>query len=137
MPATSHLRSVGPATVTACADGIPVATGWDEALAGLAFGIAAMKTNLVESVNSIIGLVGGPMLGLFLLGIFTKKVDTRGALIGCLAGFAVLIFLFLYKTAPAPGMTPTVMVSFLWFTMIGCLVTMAVGWITSSRSAPR
>lgn len=101
----------------------------------LAFGIAAMKTNLVESVNSIIGLVGGPMLGLFLLGVFTKKVDTRGALCGSLAGFITLLFLFFYKTPPAPGMNPAPLVSFLWFTMIGCLITMGVGALTSSRSA--
>jgi len=100
---------------------------------GLAFSIASMKSNLIESVNTIIGLVGGPMLGLFLLGVFTKKVDTRGALIGCLAGFSVLVFLFLYKTPSAPGVKPTMMVSFLWLTMIGCLVTMATGWLTSSR----
>ncbi len=45
---------------------------------GLAFGIASMKSNLVESVNSVIGLVGGPMLGLFLLGIFSRRVDSVG-----------------------------------------------------------
>lgn len=98
-----------------------------------AFGISAMKTNLVESVNSIIGLVGGPLVGLFLLGVFTKKVDSRGALCGCLAGFVALIFLFFYKTAPAPGATPTTIVSFLWFTMIGCFITMLVGWAASRR----
>lgn len=98
-----------------------------------AFGISAMKTNLVESVNSIIGLVGGPLLGLFLLGVFTRKVDSRGALSGCAAGFLVLIFLFFYKTAPAPDAKPTTLVSFLWFTMIGCLITMAVGWLASRR----
>ncbi len=88
-----------------------------------AFGIAAMKTNLVESVNSIIGLVGGPLLGLFLLGIFTRRADARGALAGCLTGFALLLALFFNRTA--------LPVSFLWFTMIGCLVTMAVGWLAS------
>lgn len=103
----------------------------------LAFGIAAMKTNLVESVNSIIGLIGGPLLGLFLLGIFTTRADTRGALVGCLAGFVVLLFFFFYKTPPAPGMEPAPLVSFLWLTMIGCVVTMAVGLLTSGRSAPR
>lgn len=102
-----------------------------------AFGISAMKTNLVESVNSIIGLVGGPLLGLFLLGVFTKKVDSRGALYGCLAGFLVLIFLFFYKTAPTPGATPAPLVSFLWFTMIGCIITMTVGWLASRRDAAK
>ncbi len=97
----------------------------------LAFAIAGMKTNLVESVNAIIGLVGGPLLGLFLLGIFTKRTDTRGALIGCLSGFAVLLFFFFYKTPAAPGMVPTPIVSFLWLTMIGCVVTTLVGVITS------
>ncbi|MEQ1860781.1 MAG: sodium/solute symporter [Chthoniobacteraceae bacterium] len=96
-----------------------------------AFGISAMKTNLVESVNSIIGLVGGPLLGLFLLGVFTKRVNARGAFAGCLAGFVALIFLFFYKTAPMPGATPAPLVSFLWFTMIGCCITMAVGWFAS------
>jgi len=99
-----------------------------------AFGISAMKTNLVESVNSIIGLVGGPLLGLFLLGVFTKRVDARGALAGCVAGFLVLLVLFFYKTAPAPGAKPAPVVSFLWFTMIGCIVTMLVGWLASRRS---
>ncbi len=100
-----------------------------------AFGISAMKTNLVESVNSIIGLVGGPLLGLFLLGVFTRRVDSRGALCGCLAGFAALIFLFFYKTAATPGAAPTALVSFLWFTMIGCIITMGVGWLASGRSS--
>jgi sodium-coupled monocarboxylate transporter 8/12 len=83
-----------------------------------AFGIGLMKTNLVESVNTIIALVGGPLLGLFLLGVFTKRADTRGALIGCAAGFLALLYV-------------KPMVSFLWLTMIGCLITMAVGWVTS------
>ncbi|MDQ3621427.1 MAG: sodium/solute symporter [Verrucomicrobiota bacterium] len=106
-------------------------------IAGLAFGIAAMQTNLVESVNAIIGLVGGPLLGLFLLGMFTTETNTRGALTGCLSGFAVLLFLFFYKTAAGPEMKPATLVSFLWFTMIGCAVTMAVGMIVSVLTPAR
>ena len=99
----------------------------------LAFAIAATRSNLIESVNSIIGLVGGPLLGLFMLGIFVKRADARGALVGCVVGLAAVIFFYLYKTPPAPGMKPVAVVSFLWFAMIGCLVTMAVGWLTSAR----
>jgi SSS family transporter len=104
---------------------------------GLAFGIAGMKTNLVESVNAIIGLVGGPLLGLFLLGIFAKKTETRGALVGCLAGFMVLLFFFFYKTPPASGMPPAPLVSFLWLTMIGSVVTMIVGMFVSALAPAR
>ncbi len=55
---------------------------------GLAFVVSKMPGNLVESVNTIIGLVGGPLLGLFFLGMFTTRATARGALTGCLTGFA-------------------------------------------------
>ncbi len=109
---------------------------------GLAFLISLMKGNLVESVNAIIGLVGGPMVGLFLLGIFTKRADTRGALLGCLAGFLVVLALYIQgmhaaSLPPGPdGKAPPPMVSFLWYTMIATIITVAVGLLTSRRSAP-
>ena len=93
---------------------------------GFAFFISTMKSNLVQSVNTIIALVGGPMLGLFLLGIFTKKADTRGAIIGCIAGFVGLLAVNLFAAKQ---------VNFLWHTMIGTIITMVVGLLTSGRSA--
>jgi sodium-coupled monocarboxylate transporter 8/12 len=93
---------------------------------GFAFFISTMQSNLVQSVNTIIALVGGPMLGLFLLGIFTKKADTRGAIIGCVAGFVGLVAINLYASKE---------VNFLWHTMIGTIITMVVGLLTSGRSA--
>ncbi len=106
----------------------------------LAFAVASMKGNLVQSVNAIIGLIGGPMLGLFFLGMFTKRANTKGALIGCLAGFVAVLGLYLqelYVSSLPPeaagGQKPWV--SFLWYTMIGTFITMGVGWLTSSRSA--
>jgi len=89
-----------------------------------AFGIGQMKSNLVESVNTIIALVGGPLLGLFLLGVFTKRADTRGATIGCVVGFAMLLVIYANNV-----------VSFLWLTMIGCLITMGFGWIASTGAS--
>jgi Na+/proline symporter len=61
----------------------------------LAFGVSGMPGNLVESVNTIIGLIGGPLLGVFFLGMFTRRATTGGALIGCLAGFATLVLVAL------------------------------------------
>lgn len=105
-----------------------------------AFAVASMGGNLVQSVNAIIGLVGGPMLGLFFLGMFTKKANTKGALIGCLAGFVVVLGLYLQEMyvnslPPEAKEMHKPWVSFLWYTMIGTVVTMVVGLLTSSRSA--
>lgn len=92
-----------------------------------AFVISAFEKNLIESVNTIIGIVGGPMLGLFLLGMFTQRADTRGAIVGCIAGLVGSLVLTLANTG----------ISFLWFTLAGVIVTMTVGLLTSSRSAPQ
>jgi sodium-coupled monocarboxylate transporter 8/12 len=89
-----------------------------------AFVISAFEKNLLESVNTIIGIVGGPMLGLFLLGMFTQRADKRGAICGCVAGLAASLFITLSNAG----------ISFLWYTLSGVLVTMLVGLITSGRS---
>ena len=92
-----------------------------------------MPGNLVESVNTIIGLIGGPLLGLFFLGMFTKRATTRGALIGCLAGFVTLLGLFLYQAGAFTPTKPPAVVSFIWFSFIGSGITFAVGSIASPR----
>lgn len=86
---------------------------------GLAFLVPRLGS-LLEASNSVIGLVGGPLLGLFLLGIFVPRCTERGALLGWVAGVTVLIpICFASK------------VSFLWYAMIGCLTTMAMGYAAS------
>ncbi|MDQ3624734.1 MAG: sodium/solute symporter, partial [Verrucomicrobiota bacterium] len=47
----------------------------------LAFLVHRLGT-LLEASNKIIGLVGGPLLGLFFLGILVRRATARGALIG-------------------------------------------------------
>jgi SSS family transporter len=101
----------------------------------LAFAVSNMRGNLVESVNTVIGLVGGPLLGLFFLGMFTKRADTRGALGGSLAGFLSLLTLYLYQNGLFTAERPAPLVSFIWFSFLGSLVTVVVG-ILLSRGNP-
>ncbi|MGQ9729965.1 MAG: sodium:solute symporter family transporter [Candidatus Zipacnadales bacterium] len=90
----------------------------------LAFVVQRLGT-LVEASNKAIGLVGGPLIGLFLLGMTTRRANDKGALLGWGAGLAVLIPLcFCTK------------VSFLWYALVGCVVTYGVGWIVSLFFAP-
>jgi Na+/proline symporter len=66
------------------------------------------------------GLLGGPLLGLFFLGVFVPRVTARGAVAGWLMGFAVVLYVC-FGTR----------VSFLWYTLTGCATTMCVAWLVS------
>ncbi len=114
-----------------------ITVGYGVLVVGLAFLVSFMPGNLVESVNTVIGLIGGPLLGLFFLGMFTQRATTRGALIGCLAGFACLLTLFMYQQGAFTPEKPAMLVSFIWFSPFGCLITLAVGLLTSGRRANR
>lgn len=110
-----------------------ITVGYGLLVMALAFAVSAMPGNLVESVNTIIGLIGGPLLGLFFLGMFTQRATTRGALLGCLAGFLFLLSLFFYQSGFFTPQKPAPLVSFLWFSFLGCSMTVAVGLLTSGR----
>jgi sodium-coupled monocarboxylate transporter 8/12 len=85
----------------------------------LAFLVQHLGT-LLEATNKVISLVGGPLIGLFFLGILVKRATARGALIGWMAGLGVLL--------PICFATR---VSFLWYALTGCVTTMTVGYIVS------
>lgn len=86
---------------------------------GLAF-VAPKLGSLLEASSKVIGLVGGPLLGLFLLGMLFKRANAPGAVIGWIAGLGVLI--------PVCFASNT---SFLWYTLIGFIATLSVGWTSS------
>lgn len=110
-----------------------ITVGYGVLVIGLAFLVSKMPGNLVESVNTVIGLIGGPLLGLFFLGMFTTRTTTRGALIGCLAGFGLLLGLFLWQSGVFTAQKPAEQVAFVWFSLFGCAITVGVGLLTSGR----
>jgi len=56
----------------------------------LAFVVGKLGS-LLEVSNTFIGMVGGPLLGIFFLGILVKRANTPGTVIGWLAGVLALI----------------------------------------------
>lgn len=85
----------------------------------LAFLVERLGT-LLEATNKVIGLIGGPLVGLFLMGILIPRATARGALVGWIAGLLMTIWVCFGTN-----------VSFLWYAMTGCLTTMAVGYLVS------
>ena len=82
--------------------------------------------SLLEASNKAIGMVGGPLLGLFLLGILVQRANTIGAITGWVAGVVALVPVCFFSESFLWLKT-----SFLWYGVIGCGVTMLIGWLAS------
>jgi SSS family solute:Na+ symporter len=84
---------------------------------------------VLEMGLSIASVAYGAMLGVFLLGILTKRANARGAFIGMLCGLAVNLFLWL-----APGATRNLIgvnVAWTWYVTLGTIVTFSIGYATT------
>ena len=94
---------------------------WALVLCGLAV-LALHKVGRVVEVGLQIASVAyGALLGVFLLGVLTKRANQQGAIIGMLCGFAVELYLWLWTRVP-----------WTWWVAIGTTVTFTLGWVTST-----
>ena len=95
--------------------------------------IAIVSQYLHESVLvlalTIASIPYGAMLGIFLLGVLTKRATSRGALAGAAMGLAVLIAIVVGKAYHI------VDIAWTWYVVIGTLVTFFGGWIASISKA--
>lgn len=80
---------------------------------------------LALAFSKIQGYVGGVMLGIFLLGIFSRRTSARGALVGGIVGMAVVSYVA-FRTE----------VSFFWYAIIGGGATIFSGYLLSLMSSP-
>jgi SSS family transporter len=90
----------------------------------LLFAIAVLSLHkvgrVVEVGLQIASVAYGALLGVFLLGVLTRKASQRGAMIGMLFGFAIELYLWQWTHVP-----------WTWWVMIGTMMTFAVGYISS------
>jgi SSS family transporter len=105
------------------------------ALLMLLFGTDNRKNPLISISEVTLGFFGGILLGVFLLGILTRRANTLGVMVGMVVGF----FVALGATAPyyfceLPKGSPKL--SFFWINIIGCLATFGVGYVVSFLSKP-
>jgi SSS family transporter len=102
------------------------------------FGIVATLSALVisqlgtllEASWKTLGLLGGPLLGLFFLGALSRRANAAGALIGALAGALAGIATAFSKSLFGYE------IAFIWIAFVATLVTYAVGWLVSPMFAP-
>jgi SSS family transporter len=105
------------------------ASRWATCLWGLLATVGAFYAGrlgaLVNAFAKIQSLMGGIILGIFLLGILTKRVSSGGVIFGSLLGLGVVLYVFFFTS-----------ISLFWYCVIGSACTFAGGWLYSlvSRS---
>ncbi|MBT6381367.1 MAG: sodium:solute symporter, partial [Opitutales bacterium] len=78
---------------------------------------SALKTFL-----TIIGFAMGPLCGIFVLGMFTKSANARGAVIGAICGVAILLWARYFTT-----------MSGLLYAPLGIIASFTIGLIASRK----
>jgi solute:Na+ symporter, SSS family len=87
----------------------------------LAIGILARQWgSVLEAGLTIASIPSGALLGVFLLGVLTRKPGERAAIAGVLAGLAAILYIR-FRTP----------VAFTWYVLIGASVTFGAGWVAS------
>jgi Na+/proline symporter len=93
---------------------------WALALFGLAVLALHRVGRVVEVGLQIAFFAYGALLGVFLLGVLTKRANQAGAIAGMICGFATELYLWRWSQVP-----------FTWWVVIGTCVTFALGYAAS------
>jgi solute:Na+ symporter, SSS family len=95
--------------------------GWALVLFALAWLALQRVGRVVEVGLQIASVAYGALLGVFLLGVWTKRAHQRGAIVGMLCGLAMEVYLWIWSH-----------VAFTWWVPIGTGITFAVGYGASA-----
>jgi solute:Na+ symporter, SSS family len=87
--------------------------------------VAGHWGSVLESGLSIASVTLGVLLGVFLLGVLTKRAGENAAVAGVVAGAAVMLFVKFGTAIP-----------FTWWVLIGSSVTFGVGYLASFLQSP-
>lgn len=86
---------------------------------GLA-GLMGYLGNILETAMTLNSFFGGPLVGVFLIGMMNKRAHANPAFIGLCGGFALAIYLGFFTK-----------ISFLWYGVFAAATTTGITWILS------
>ena len=98
---------------------------WGIVQIGVALFARHKAGSALSQALSIASLINGPVLGVFLVGTFLRRVSQPPALIGMITSIAAMLYVFLF--------TP---LAWTWYVLLGSLITFVVAWLASFAFAP-
>src|SRR5689334_16791989 len=99
---------------------------WGVVQIGVALAVGNHPGWAVSKALSIASLIDGPILGVFLVGAFLRRVSQPPALIGMIVSGVVMLYVFFVRTE----------IAWTWYVFIGSLITFVVSWVASFAFAP-
>jgi Na+/proline symporter len=87
---------------------------------GVGIGGQFFAQSVVDNVLGIAGFTTGIVLGLFFLGVFTRRVGQQAALVALVGGLTGMTFVWLKTPIAWP-----------WYVLIGSSGTFVLGWLVS------
>ena len=92
---------------------------WGVVLLGVGY-VARSWGSVLEAGLSIASIIYGSLLGVFLLGVLTKRVGEKAAIAGMAVGLLAML-----------GVKQYTSIAFTWYVLIGTSVTFSAGYLTS------
>ena len=93
---------------------------WGAAVTVIALAVGRIGTSIIDIMGTIYGYFTGPLVAVFLLGIYSKRANGRGALLGLLAGFVTVSCVAKFTD-----------VFWLWYGFSGLVSTLLAVWCIS------
>ncbi len=98
---------------------------WGAVQIGVALLLRHRNRSALDTALSVAALINGPVLGVFLVGTFLRRVSEPPALIGMAASIALMLYIYLQTK-----------IAWTWYGLIGSLSTFLVAWLASFAFAP-
>jgi SSS family transporter len=98
---------------------------WGVVQIGVAVIAMSYPSSALDKALSIASLINGPVLGVFLVGAFLRRVSEPPALVGMVASIVVMLYVRFY--------TP---LAWTWYVLLGSGITLLVAWLASFAFAP-
>jgi SSS family solute:Na+ symporter len=93
---------------------------WGVVQIAVALVLRNKNRSALDLALSIASLINGPILGVFLVGVFLRRVSQAPALIGMLVSSAVMLYIY-FATR----------IAWTWYVFIGSGITLIVAWLAS------
>jgi SSS family transporter len=98
---------------------------WGVVQIGVALAVRNQPGSALSMALSIASLINGPILGVFLVGTFLRRVSQPPALIGMLVSITAMLYVF-FATK----------IAWTWYVFLGSLITFVVAWAASFAFSP-